>query len=346
MKHLFALVVMMLSAFSTASAEGKVFVTDSVHITGYALGAYKSDRDLKEFDLRDRTDKYVAIGFADGTPFKRCGSDAFCSKEKNQALALLRASEAAEALVRRGVHPSRIFTRGLVVDRRSALFRGVSVYVLHEDVAVSVPPTVSVPAKAPVVAQVAPETPSKQAVQPASESEEKVVHHEVTSPVSHQSFANVDVGLGVAGTNMKHGVDSFTPTLSLFIKPRTLPFELVLEGGYRPQRSSDVCNRADVSGALGVHIPIREPIGITSGIFTDREMCRDGGHKLTERWIERTNGVYLGLTSGIDVGKGLVLDFSPGLVWGKTSHAQDDKHSSSGFGVRVGIDVRSNGNKH
>lgn len=390
MRFVLTFALMMVSFFGTVRAEEKkVIVSDSIVVTGYALGALKSDK-LESLGISlDPTATYVVIGMADGTPHKGCGADVLCSKTHNQSLALLRASEMTQLLKKRGVSHSQIRPDGIVYTQKGEDFRGVLVYVFSEEKVASNKTTPSTVAQVPTpkvastpvptVVQVTPTVVNtvnpladslamlKQQMRSLQDSL-AVLSQKVSVPTNKEKndtikaakpndtavlkvesnpqapIVNIDVGVGVVGMKANNGVDSFAPSLGVFMGPRSVPIELAFEIGYRPSKSSKVCNRADVFGAISVRVPVSSHIAISGGVFTDRESCRSGGPKVDERWINRTNGLSLGLVSGVDVSSRFRLNLKPEITYAWMTSAQTSL-TVRGAGLRLGAEIRTNGRK-
>jgi hypothetical protein len=311
----------------------------------------------------DSVTKVELVGYADATPWKSCGKNASCSDHKNQTLALLRASTISQKFsLEYGINPSRINARGEVSNSRGGEFRGVTVYISRDKGRSS----------APVVAQVNPNSfddvnALRREIAGLRDTVTMLMHRnsvEVSAPaqptspkesptnVTIQTVAptsikierpvNVDVGAGIATVNTNH-IDAFAPIVSVFIRPRASPVEFFLNGGFRPSSSLNLCNRADVIGSLGAQVGTRRPIGASFGLYTAREMCSDGGPKLNERWLDRTNGVFVGPKLNFRV-MGVNGSFNPALTWSNTYRAEERK-DYNGWGLKFDFNIRTFGNQ-
>ncbi len=368
MRFVLAFIGMMLLAFGTASAEGgKLVVVDTIRVTGYRLG-----QPLVPYEFRGRigstevSAKVQVVGLADATPFRICGTDKECSKRENIKIARMREDGAKSILKDMGFSIAEEFpNEPIVSDIRGDQYRGVMIYILREEK----------PAIAPVVPAVSnvspgnafadsiarmnetvrvlrdslkkmPEMVAVKADSAVTRVVEKFVKgysEELKKDRPSQGgilFDNVNFGVGVVGMKANNGADSFAPSLGVFIKPRSVRFELALEAGYRPAKSSNVCNRADVFGAISVRVPVSSHIAISGGVFTDRESCTDGGPKLAERSLSTTNGVSFGFVSGVDIGHSFRLNLKPEVAYGQTTTAQTLK-KQSGAAFRLGAEIRT-----
>lgn len=311
----------------------------------------------------DSSAKVELVGYADATPWKSCNRDVSCSDLKNHTLALLRASTFSRKLILEyGVDPSKIFTRGEVSNLRGGEFRGVTVNIrrslehsfvpviaqkdsisLGDDVLVlrreiaGLRDTVTMLLHRNSVQVPAPTQPTSPIESPTS----VVTRNQATSTKIERPVVNVDVGAGIAVVTTNH-VDALAPTVSIFIRPRASPVEFFLNGGFRPSSSSNLCNRADVIGSIGAQIGAPRHFGASLGLFTAREMCTDGGARLNERWLDRTNGMFVGPQLYFHV-KGVHGSFNPALTWSETYRAQQKKQYS-GFGLKFEFNIRTFGN--
>jgi len=352
----------------TAQETGGLIATYDFH--NYRLGRYVVDgvtaetldsgmTKMKNHVSADSSTELVIVGRADATPWNSCKGDQDCSALKNQTLAELRASSFASILSKKyGIDPSRIYSRGEVASVRGGEFRGVTVYIRRLGGHVSQTATVT-PNSSSEVASLRSDVaglkdsvavlshrntvPSPAPAQPTSPVETPTnIAPPETTVVHIEPPVRVDVGVGIAGVKINH-VDAFAPTIGIYIKPRASPVDFFLEGGYRPSRSSNKCNRADVIGTLGARVGLRNSIGLSGGLFTAREMCTNGGPKLNERWLDRTNGVFVGPSITFRLAD-LQWSFDPALTWGSTYNAQKNS-STSGFGLQLRFHIQTGGNR-
>jgi hypothetical protein len=294
------------------------------------------------------------IGRADATPWKSCKGNKDCSALKNQTLAELRASTFARMLSKKyGIEESHIYSRGEVIGARGGEFRGVTVYIRRRAESVSQNAT-AIPNSTSEVASLRSEVadlrdsvtvlshrntvPSSAPAQPTSPVEMPTnIAPKETTTVYIEPPVHIDVGVGVAGVKTNH-TDALAPMIGIYLKPRASPVEFFLEGGYRPSSSSNRCNRADVIGTLGAHYKPRSLLGLSGGLFTAREMCTNGGPKLNERWLDRTNGVFLGPTFNFHF-MSLPISINPALTRSSTYNAQTDR-SKGGWGLIIRGNIR------
>ncbi len=353
MKPWRTLVLTVAMSFPLGALSAQTDTLATHRVQHYSLGNYDPSRvdslaALERGRLNDPTVEIIIVGYADATPYiKSCGNDSVCSDRHNMVLALQRSSEFARVLTEKyGVNPGRMMPQGQVAKVRGGEFRGVTVYLRRYT-----PPTA-----APVVQQISTvssdrridslardvnalrDSVARLAARPTS----TTVVNQVAPAVQQvtqitEERASVHIGAGAAFVS-GNSTSTFTPTLGIFVKPIGFPLELTLEGGFLPSRIESVCNSADVFGAIGAEWRPFDLVGISGGLFTGREMCVDGGPRLNERWVNQTNGLFLGPTFNFDLSQGFEISLSPSATWGRTHNAQTHiQKNGLGFQLRLGI---------
>jgi len=321
--------------------------------------------DVRSFLSSDSTTEVDLVGYADATPWGSCGRNVRCSASKNLILANQRASSFARLITKNyGINPSRIKTRGEVAESRGGQFRGVTLYIRHRETSTSVVLESSSSTDVTMLQELVQKQADSLGVlsrriacieRPelgCSPVKPSVVTNN-TYAAPKESSVHVDVGLGVSAVTT-NSTDALTPTASVFIRPSNAPVEFFATGGIRPFRSDNICGaRADVIGTIGANVRIAGPVFTTLGGMTSREMCRNGGPKLNERSLARSDGVFAGI--GIQLPKvgalHPVVSVAPAYNW--TTRVQNPTYkngvlnqnqlNSRGFGVMGNVTFRLSG---
>ena len=332
----------------------------------YPLGVDSTNRSRADSALQivaalcgSRDVRCTVIGFADATPWKQCKT-ATCSAQENMVLALRRANKFRQDLATAcGISRDRIATSGEVSKERGGQHRGLTIYI--DSIAPA--PAVREPvidtalerrvsnlesrmtaAEKSIVAlndTIADLRDSLKTTTQATTTQNTVSEKTETSKqnqIATVHSGDVDIGFGFAALTTR-GLEVAVPTFKLIVKPLGSPVEVELEGGFRPSRSENICNRADLFGALKGN-KRWDPVGISVGVFTAREICVDGGPRLAERSVGRTYGVLAGPNLNFNLRRDYEASLSIALSWSTTYHAQTGE-KFSGLGLQLGVGART-----